>query len=77
MPTRLSVYPGKSIDQGEDFVEWSMGELRNRIKLVRAFDRVCDEIRSAFIDLVDNCEVVDEVVMVPQHRKVISCTISA
>jgi len=77
MPTRLSVYPGKSIDQSEDFVEWSMGELRNRVKLVQAFDRVCDEIRSAFIDLVDNCEVVDEVVMVPQHRKVSSCTISA
>ncbi len=77
MPSRLSVYPGKSIDQREDFVEWSMGELRNRVKLVQAFDRACDEIRSAFIDLVDHCEVVDEVVMVPQHRKVINCTISA
>lgn len=77
MPMSVHSYSGQSIDQGEDFAEWGMGELRNRVKLVQAFDRACDEIRSAFIELVDNCEVVDEVVMVPQHRKVISYSVLA
>ena len=77
MPTSVHSYSGQSIDEGEDFAEWSVGDLRNRVKLVQAFDRACDEIRSAFIDLIDNCEVVDEVVMVPQHRKVISYSVSA
>jgi hypothetical protein len=77
MPNRLNIYPCRSIDQGENFDGWSMDDLRNRVKLVRAFDRTCDGIRSAFIDLAENCEVVDEVVMVPQHRKVLSCTMSA
>jgi hypothetical protein len=77
MPMSIHSYSGKPIDQGEDFSEWSMGELRNRVKLVQAFDRACDEIRNAFIDLINDCKVVSEIVMVPHQRKVIQRSISA
>ena len=72
-PKRLSVYPGKSIDQNEDFSEWSMSELRNRVELVLRFDQACDEIRDNFIELIGSCKVVEEVVMIPKTVKRIEC----
>lgn len=73
LPKRLSVYPGKDMDQGEDFSEWSMSELRSRVELVRRFDEACDEIRDNFIALIGSCKVVEEVVMVPRTVKRIEC----
>ena len=72
-PKRLSVYPGKSIDQNEEFSEWSMSELRNHVELVRRFDQACDEIRGNFIELIGSCKVVEEVVMIPKTVKRIEC----
>lgn len=72
-PKRLAVYPGRSIDQEEEFHpdEWSMGDLRNRVKLVQAFDRACDHIRDNFIAILDSCDVVEETIMIPKTRKVL------
>lgn len=74
-PRRLAVSM-KSIDDDmsrEDIMEWSMSDLRDRVELVCRFDRACDEIRSAFIDLIDNCKVVEETVMVPKTVRRIAC----
>jgi len=65
---RLSV-SGKNVDQNEDFSEWSLPELRNRVELVRRFDQACDEIRDNFIGLISTCKVVEEVVMIPKTVK--------
>ena len=67
----LATYPGKSIDMDDDFEEWSMDALRERVDLICAFDRACDEIRQNFIDLLEGSEVVEEVVMVPTKVKTI------
>ena len=67
------LYPGKSIDQNEEFSEWSMSELRNHVELVRRFDQACDEIRDNFIELIRSCKVVEEVVMIPKTVKRIEC----
>lgn len=66
---RLSVY-GRAIDQDIDFNELSLFELKRKVELVRAFDRACDEVRDAFIDLIEECEVVTETVMVPTEVQV-------
>lgn len=74
-PRQLSV-ASKGIDQGETFDskdEWSMSMLRDRVELVRRFDRACDEIRDNFIALLDNCSIVEETIMVPQTHKVLQC----
>lgn len=68
---QLAVYPGKGIDQREDFSEWTMADLRNRVELVRSFDRACDDIRSAFIWMIDECDVVSEEYSVPRIRKIL------
>ncbi|PZP55883.1 MAG: hypothetical protein DI596_10970 [Azospira oryzae] len=67
------VLPGQGIDQGESFEDWSMQQLRERVELVCRFDRACDEIRNAFIDLLDNCCVIEETVMVPKTVRRIVC----
>jgi len=68
-PKKLSVYPGKGFDHGEDYSEWSISELRSRVELVQRFDQACDEIRDNFIELLDNNKVVEEIVMIPKTVK--------
>ena len=72
-PRSLSVYPGKGLDQEEDFVEWSMSELRSRVELISRFDQACDEIRDNFIALIGSCKVVEEIVMIAKTVKRIEC----
>lgn len=67
----LSVYSGRSIDQDEDFSEWSMDQLRQRVELVTAFDAACDEIRECFLDLMSSCVAVEQTVMVPRKVTVL------
>ena len=67
-PMTLNTYPGKSIDQGEDFdpEEWTMDQLRERVELVQAFDRACDDIRAGFIYMLDNYDIEEETVYTPE-----------
>lgn len=67
--SQLSV-SGRAIDQGIDFSELPLSELKRKVELVKAFDRACDKVRDAFIELVDECEVVTETVMVPTKVQV-------
>lgn len=41
----------------DDRSEWDMSSLRERVKLVQQFDRACDGVRAAFIDLLENHEL--------------------
>ena len=71
LPSKLSVYPGKGMDQGESFdrEEWSMAMLRDRVDLVCAFDAACDAIRANYINLINNCHVVESVEYQPVFVK--------
>ena len=69
-PKALKVL-ARDVDQGEDFAGWSMEDLRARVDLVCRFDRACDEVRAAFIDLCERAQVVEETVSVPKKRKVL------
>jgi hypothetical protein len=72
-PLRWHHVSAKGMDEDRDFSDWSMSDLRDRVEIVCRFDRACDEIRSAFIDIIDNCKVVEETVMVPKAVKRIVC----
>ncbi|WP_303786726.1 hypothetical protein [Azovibrio restrictus] len=59
----------------DDLMDLSVSDLRDKVDLVCRFDRACDEIREAFIDIVDNCMVVEETVMVPKTvRRIVFAT---
>lgn len=68
---RVVSYPGKGIDDDADFAEWSMYELRERVRLVQRFDRACDEALDLLIDMAREYEVVDATVMVPKTVRVL------
>jgi hypothetical protein len=53
-------YPGRSIDMYEDFEDWDICSLRERVKLVQEFDELCDKCLDAFIWLIDNAEIEEE-----------------
>lgn len=51
-PIETFTYPGRSLDMGTDFTEWSIDELRNRVRLVQDFDKAVDQVRANFIYLI-------------------------
>jgi hypothetical protein len=46
-----------------------MDALRERVDLICAFDEACDQIRSNFIALLDDFEVVEETIYKPVQVK--------
>ena len=56
---------------GEDFEDWEMYQLRERVKLVREFDKLCDDILKTVVDLIENYEVEEQIVMKPHTVKVL------
>jgi len=63
--------PGRGLDQGEDFEEWSMDSLRERVKLVQEFDKLCDAIVAEFVRYCEEYVVVEKDIMVPKTVKVL------
>ena len=62
--------PGKTIDGNADFEEWSMGELKDRVKLIQEFDQTCDDVVGTAIYMANNGEVVKESYVVVKTHKV-------
>jgi hypothetical protein len=63
-------YPGRGIDDETDFSDWSTEELRDRVKLVRNFDRLCDACIKSFIRFVRTHTVEEDEILVPETRRV-------
>jgi hypothetical protein len=59
---RIGVYPGKGVDMGEDFEEWSDDALEARYDLVKEFDQMVDDCIAQFKYLLDNFRIVEKVV---------------
>ncbi|VGO13665.1 hypothetical protein PDESU_02222 [Pontiella desulfatans] len=68
---QIVTYPGRGLDENEEFVEWDMEKLRDRVKLVQEFDRLCGDIVTMFAGFCDHYKVVDEQIMVPKTAKVL------
>ena len=68
-PIEYGAYLGRPIDMNEDFEDWDMYSLRERVKLVQGFDRLCDDILSEVRYILDNFEVEEDIIYVPQTIK--------
>ncbi len=62
---------GGWLDQSEDFGEWSTDSLRERVRLVQEFDKLCDEIVAEFVRYCEEYAVVEKDIMVPKTVKVL------
>ena len=68
---QVFTWPGRDVDMHEDFDDWSLSELRQRVELVQDFDMLCDDIMTAYIDLCCNYRVTEEEILVPKTIKVL------
>ena len=50
----------------EDFMDMSLGELKNKVEIVRLFDKTCDDVRDVFLEIINDFMIVEETVMVPK-----------
>ena len=54
-----------------DYEEWSLSELRERVKLVQELDSLADDLVSQAIRMANEYDVVEEEYFVPQTRHVL------
>jgi hypothetical protein len=70
-PVQTVKYIGHSVDMENDFTDFTMYELRERVKLVQAFDKVTDDILTMAVGMCENCIVEDEIYYIPKTRKIL------
>lgn len=70
-PMQTFTYPGKGIDMDEDFEEWSMPELRDRVRLVQELDALADQLVAHGIQMAKDYSVMEVEIRVPQTQKVL------
>ena len=70
-PKQIYTMPGKDVDMDEDFEEWSIEELRDRVQLVEEFDRLCDNIVAQAAWMAENMEVAERDVYVPVRQRIL------
>lgn len=68
---RIITYPGRSLDQGEDFADWDIESLRDRVRLIQSFDRLCQDVLELFCHTCDHYTVIDRQILVPKTVKVL------
>ena len=69
-PMEIGVYPGRSTDMYEDFADWDLDALRQRVELVQDFDRMCDEMLRLVVYLLENYDVGERTIYLPKTIKV-------
>jgi hypothetical protein len=65
------MYPGRSMDQREDYSDWDIVQLRNRVKLIQEFDKLADAIAAKAKNLANEYEAEQEIRMVPKRVMVL------
>lgn len=72
---QVVTYPGRGTDDGEDFEDWSMHALRERVKLVQELDQLADRMVELALRLTREAQVIEEEYFLPQTRKVLVTTL--
>lgn len=67
----IFAYPGRGLDMNEDFEEWDIGSIKDRVELVKEFDCLCDDCLNHLINLLTNYEVREKTVCEPKSIKVL------
>lgn len=68
-PLTISTYSGRSTDEGEDFSDWDIADLRERVRLIQEFDTLADSIVDYALNCTQNFVLKDETIFVPQTQK--------
>ena len=68
---QVFTWPGKDVDMHEDFSDWTLTDIRERVELVQDFDKLCDSIVAEFIDTCRKYRITEEEILVPETIKVL------
>ena len=66
----VNKFPGRGTDPYDDFEEWEMYSLRQRVELVQELDALADAIAKEAVYMAEVYDVQDETYYIPQTRKV-------
>ena len=55
----------------DDYEDWSLSELRDRVKLVQELDRLADDLVGQAISLANEYDIVEEMQYIPQTHRVL------
>lgn len=70
-PVQTYTNPGINIDMCEDFFDWDMNALRERVKLVQDFDLLCDNLLANLVEMCEQYDVVEKEIFVPTKIKIL------
>lgn len=70
-PMQVITYAGRGTDTGEDFEDWPVSQLRDRVRLVQDFDRLADRMVAEAVRMTKTFHVVEEEILVPKTRKIL------
>lgn len=68
---QIFTWPGKDTDMDEDFSDWTLSQIRERVELVQDFDSLCDSISANYIELCRSYQIKEEEIFVPKTIKVL------
>ena len=71
-PMDIFTYSGKNTDMDEDFADWTMDDLRERVRTVEEFDQLCDKIIEEAVYISEHFEVKEETYTIEEKRKVLT-----
>ena len=66
----ISTFPGKEMDMYEDFAEWDVSSLQERVRLIKDFDKTVEDCKKSFVNFVKDNKIEDEEILVPKTIKV-------
>lgn len=71
MPDEIFKYPGQSVDMHEDFSDWGIEEIKERVKLIQEFDMLSDSVVEEAVYIAQNYRVEDDEYLERKSRKIL------
>ena len=68
---QINIFPGRGTDDSEDFADWEICELKERVRLVQEFDSLADSIVQHAGDYARNYVVEEEEILIPKTQEVL------
>lgn len=63
---KIVCYPGRSMDQNEDFHDWDIDQLAAKVDIVRDFDMLATDIAIDFVAFCRTYNIIEKTIMVPK-----------
>lgn len=60
------IYPGRSIDMNENFINWEDDDIANRVDEVRRFDEACESAVAAYVEFCRTHKFVEKIRQRPE-----------